>query len=138
MKKVSDNLKINVEVMDQEDVIVARQEIRQLMRGLGFSLMDQTRVVTAVSELARNIIVHAGQGRVEAYQVIDQHRIGISCIFTDEGPGIHDIQKAMEPGFSTANSMGIGLGGAKNLCNEFDIESALGKGTKVTITEWLK
>ena len=129
---------IEVRIANFENVILGRQKVREMMQEMGFSLLDQTRVVTAVSELARNIVIHAGSGVMRLRTVKKTDTAGIECVFEDQGPGIADAERALQKGFSTSNSLGLGLGGAKNLCREFDLRSRVGKGTKVTIREWLK
>ncbi len=125
-----------ISVASYEDVIVARQKVRELMNEMKFSLLDQTRVVTAVSELSRNIIVHAGKGEMTIIRYDQPGRKGFRCIFEDKGPGIADIDLAMKEGYSTTNSLGLGLSGSKKLCRNFSIESVRGKGTKIEIAEW--
>lgn len=124
-------------ITSDEDVILARRRVRMQAQEMGFSLLDQTMLVTAVSELARNIVVHAKKGRVSIFKAKVEDKTGLKVVFEDKGPGIPDIEKAMEEGFSTVGSMGIGLKGARRLVDEFDIKSLLGKGTTVTITKWL-
>lgn len=124
-------------IRSDEDVILVRQKVRSLSTEAGFSLLDQTRIVTAVSELARNIVVHAKEGKVYAIKAETEERKGLKIVFEDKGPGIPDIEKALAEGFSTVGSMGLGLIGAKRLVDEFDIKSAPGKGTTVTIIKWL-
>lgn len=138
MKQPISDPPIDVSISNFEDVILARQKVRELMQSMQFSLLDQTRVVTAVSELARNIVVHAKRGTMSARVMTENQKSGIRCIFEDQGPGIPDIDRAMQSGFSTSNSLGLGLSGARNLCSEFRIASTPGKGTTVTITEWKK
>lgn len=138
--KNSENNKECFEILisNYEDIILARQKIKALMQEIGFSVLAQTRIVTAVSELTRNIVVHAGQGSMAVYHTNRKRNTrGLKCVFKDQGPGIEDIEQAMKEGFSTSNSLGLGLGGSKRLCNEFHIESAEGKGTEITIIEWL-
>jgi serine/threonine-protein kinase RsbT len=103
---------------------------------MGFSTLDQTRIITAVSELARNIVVHAKSGKVLAFRVESAGKNGIKVVFEDKGQGIADIGKAMTDGFSSANSLGIGLKGARRLMDEFDLKSAPGLGTTVVVTKW--
>jgi serine/threonine-protein kinase RsbT len=136
MKDPSSDHPLDIILANYEDVILARQKARELMQAMGFSLLAQTRIVTAVSELARNIVVHAGQGLVTVKAMEKSDRKGIECVFQDKGPGIQNIEQAMSQGFSTSRSLGLGLGGAKKLCTEFDIQSTVGKGTQVTIREW--
>ncbi|MBF0202553.1 MAG: anti-sigma regulatory factor [Desulfamplus sp.] len=136
MKTESCKSDLTIPINSYEDVILARQRVRELMSRMKFSLLDQTRVVTAVSELSRNIIVHAGKGRMILKSYDEVGRRGFKCIFEDKGPGIADISMAMKEGFSTTRSLGLGLGGSKKLCSHFSIDSAPGKGTKVEIAEW--
>ena len=118
-----------------EDIILARQKVGEIAAGMGFSLLNQTRIVTAVSELARNIVVHARSGRMIVVKAVG--RTGITIRFEDEGPGIADIGRALEAGYSTANSLGLGLQGAKRLTDKMEIASSPGKGTTVVVTKWL-
>lgn len=125
-----------IDISNDEDVIFARQKVRLLTQEIGFSSLDQTRIITAVSELARNIVVHAKTGRVSAFRVDAAGRKGIKVVFEDKGQGIADIEKAMTDGFSSVHSLGIGLKGAKRLVDEFDLKSARGLGTTVVVTKW--
>ena len=113
-----------------------RHAVREQAVGHGFSLVEQTKVVTAASELARNIINYGGGGEVAVTVVTQGLRKGLKLAFSDQGPGIADIELAMKDGFTTGNGMGLGLGGAKRLSNEFAIESTVGAGTRVTIVRW--
>ena len=115
---------------------MVRQAVRQRAVDIGLSLVDQTKIVTAASELARNTIQHGGGGHVMMEVVSDGTRRGIRLTFTDQGPGIADIALAMKDGFSTGGGLGLGLSGAKRLSNEFSISSTPGAGTRVTITRW--
>lgn len=137
MENRSENKVGEVSIMSDEDVILARQRVRLQAQETGFSLLDQTKLVTAVSELARNIVVHAKEGKVSVFKTKAGDKTGLKVVFEDKGPGIPDIEKAMEEGFSTVGSIGIGLKGARRLVDEFDIKSFPGKGTTVTITKWL-
>jgi serine/threonine-protein kinase RsbT len=119
-----------------EDVVATRQLVRELALLLGFNLVDQTKVVTAASELARNVLQHGGGGTVTASALNDDHRRGLRLVFEDSGPGIADIPLAMKDGYTTGGGLGLGLGGAKRLSNEFEIESTPGTGTRVTIARW--
>ncbi|AGW14939.1 anti-sigma regulatory factor [Megalodesulfovibrio gigas] len=123
-----------VVICGYEDIILARQYARQAAQHMGFSVMDQTKIVTAVSELARNIVVHAGKGKMIATRRHD----ALVLRFQDNGPGIVDINKALSKGFSTTNSLGLGLSGAKALSDSFDIQSAQGQGTSITIAKYLR
>jgi serine/threonine-protein kinase RsbT len=119
-----------------EDIVVMRQRIREKAVALGLSLVDQTKVVTAASELGRNAILYGGGGRVEVDEVQDGGRRGLRLSFVDEGPGIADIEQALRDGYSSGTGLGLGLGGARRLSDQFTIESAPGRGTRVTITRW--
>lgn len=118
------------------DVTIARCGVRDLARELGFSVLDLTKVVTAASELARNVVVHGAGGNMSLEVVQDGARRGLRVIFSDDGPGIPDIGMAMRDGYSTAGGMGIGLPGARRLVNEFDLVSSATGGTRVTIVRW--
>lgn len=123
-------------IMSGEDIVRVRQAVRVRAVAAGFSLVEQTKLVTAASELARNTLDHGGGGsvQVEAVELID--RRGVRLTFIDSGPGIPDIARALQDGFTTGGGLGLGLGGAKRLTNEFSIESAPGQGTRVTIARW--
>ncbi len=118
------------------DIVKVRQLVRECSVSLGFSLVEQTKMVTAASELARNVLEHGGGGNVRIETVQNEIRKGIKLTFIDEGPGIPNIEDALKDGFSTGSGMGLGLGGAKRLTNDFEIESTPGRGTKVAITRW--
>jgi len=120
----------------ETDVVVVRQRVRAVMVDLGFGVVDQTKMVTAASELARNALVHGGGGEVHLESIRNGGNVGLRLTFEDRGPGISDVQVAMRDGYTTANGMGLGLGGAKRLVNDFDIVSKRGEGTRVTIARW--
>jgi serine/threonine-protein kinase RsbT len=119
-----------------EDVVAVRQLVRRWAIELGFNLVDQTKIVTAASELARNTLQHGGGGMVVIDSVDEIGRRGLRLTFEDNGPGIADVQLALKDGFTTGSGLGLGLGGARRLCNEFDIQSQPGAGTRVTIARW--
>jgi serine/threonine-protein kinase RsbT len=119
-----------------EHVVMVRQAVRQRAVELGFSLVDQTKIVTAASELARNTIQHGGGGHATVAVVLDGARKGVRLVFEDSGPGIADLTLAMKDGYSTGGGLGLGLSGAKRLSNEFSVTSAPGAGTRVEITRW--
>ena len=125
-----------LDVRTSEDVVRVRQEVRSRTAAAGFSLVDQTKVVTAASEIARNTIVHGGGGKLQVEIVSAPGKRGVRLTFEDEGPGIGDIKLAMQDGYSTGGGLGMGLPGSKRLSNEFYLESALGKGTKVVLLRW--
>jgi serine/threonine-protein kinase RsbT len=123
-------------IRSQEDIVRVRQETRETAIAQGLTLVDQTKLVTAASELARNTLDYGGGGEVEIARVEELPRKGVRLTFSDRGPGIPDVEAALRDGFTTGNGLGLGLGGARRLCNEFSIESAPGKGTRVTIARW--
>ncbi|HHS7812917.1 anti-sigma regulatory factor [Pseudomonas putida] len=123
---------INIE----QDVVLARQTARKLATECGMRLIDLTKMVTAVSELARNTMVYGGGGDMD-WQILDEdHKVGLRLTFRDEGPGIADIKLAMTDGWTSGSGMGLGLTGAKRLVEEFELDTAPGKGTRITITRW--
>lgn len=125
-----------LELATELDVVRARQEIRRLAQTLRFSLVDQTKLVTAASELARNTVTHGGGGSVQVEVLEDGIRRGLRLQFVDQGPGIADQGLAMTDGWTSGGGLGLGLSGAKRLCTEFELDSAPGRGTRVTIARW--
>jgi serine/threonine-protein kinase RsbT len=123
-------------VTTSHDVVKVRQLVRNRAAALGFSLVEQTKLITAASELARNMIDYGGGGRFELVTAMNGSRVGLRVSFIDEGPGISDIERALQDGFTTGRGLGLGLGGAKRLVNEFEIRSAAGAGTTIIITRW--
>ncbi|MEO6308624.1 MAG: anti-sigma regulatory factor [Nitrospiraceae bacterium] len=123
-------------IRSSDDIVKIRQITRELTLMQAFSLVDQTKMVTAASELARNVLEHGGGGdaRLEALQ--DGNRRGVRATFVDQGPGIPDLEKALKDGFTTRDGMGLGLSGSKRLTNEFEIHTEVGKGTSVMIARW--
>jgi serine/threonine-protein kinase RsbT len=119
-----------------EDIVRVRQAVRTWATELGFGLVDQTKIVTAASELARNALEHGGGGSVRLEALNNGSRRGLRLTFEDQGPGIADVELALTDGYTTAKSLGLGLGGAKRLVNEFEINSRVGEGTRVTIVRW--
>lgn len=122
-------------VASEPDVVVARRRVREVASETGLSLVDQTKLVTAASELARNTLIHGGGGTMQL-ESLNGPRVGIRLTFQDSGPGIPDVELALRDGFTTGAGLGLGLGGSKRLVNEFEIESKPGSGTKVSITRW--
>jgi len=123
-------------LQNSSDVVVARQKVRQWAIELKFSLVDQTKLVTAASELARNALDHGQGGQMTIEMMNGAPRDGLKLIFEDNGPGIPDIEAALKDGFTTGAGMGLGLGGSKRLVNDFSIQSEIGKGTKITVVRW--
>ena len=124
------------DVANRQDILNVRHAVRQAALSAGLSLVDQTKIVTAASELARNIIDHAGSGKVTVELLDDGLRRGVRAVFEDTGPGIPSIQDALRDGYTTGGGLGLGLGGAKRLSNEFEIESTPGVGTCIMILRW--
>jgi serine/threonine-protein kinase RsbT len=120
----------------EHDIVLARQQVRRLAQDSGFGLVDQTKMVTAASELARYALIYGGGGRMRWELLTDGARRGLRLHFIDEGPGIADLTKALTDGWTSGSGMGLGLSGAKRLVNEFEIETAPGRGTHVTVTRW--
>ncbi|HZS98436.1 MAG TPA: anti-sigma regulatory factor [Terriglobales bacterium] len=124
-----------VPVQSEPDVVAVRRRVRDASAKLGFSLVDQTKVVTAASELARNTIIYGGGGTMQL-DLLNGPRNGLRLIFEDKGPGIANIELALRDGFTTGGGLGLGLGGAKRLVSDFEISSRPGEGTRVSITRW--
>lgn len=119
-----------------EDVVRLRQAVRERAVAAGFSLVDQTKIVTAASEIGRNTVQYGGGGVARVSIVLNGTRRGVRLEFSDQGPGIADIRQALQDGFTTGTGLGLGLSGAKRLCDEFDIQSEPGKGTRVSLIRW--
>ena len=125
-----------MEIRASDHVVLVRQAVRKWAIDLGFSLVDQTKMITAASELARNALDYGGGGTVRLEALENGHRRGLRLTFEDHGPGIPDIDKALTDGYTTGKGLGMGLSGSKRLVNEFEIASRVGEGTRVTITRW--
>lgn len=123
-------------IRSADDIVKVRQITREWALMQAFSLVDQTKIVTAASELARNTLEHGGGGEVRVQALQEGARRGVRLTFTDQGPGIADLAKALRDGFTTGNGMGLGLSGSKRLVNDFDIRSEVDKGTTVLIARW--
>jgi len=126
----------HLDLLSESDIVRARQAVRQTALELRFSLVDQTKIVTAASELARNTVVHGGGGSMTIEKLSDGVKTGLRLSFSDEGPGIPDLKLALTDGWTSGTGLGLGLSGARRLSNEFEIESSPGRGTRVTITRW--
>ncbi|MBD1909067.1 MULTISPECIES: anti-sigma regulatory factor [unclassified Leptolyngbya] len=123
-------------IQSSADVVLVRQAVRQYAIEIGFGLVDQTKIVTAASELARNTLDYGGGGTVKLETLLEGTRRGVKLTFEDQGPGIPDVELALKDGFTTGGGLGMGLGGAKRLANQFEIESVVGEGTRVTLVRW--
>ena len=129
-----------VEIAGEDDIVRARQRARELARDLGFGAVDQSRIATAVSELARNVVRYATAGRGEASlrQLDEYGRLGLEVVVSDHGPGIPNVEEAMQAGFTSGKGLGMGLPGARRLMDEMEIDSVLGRGTTVVVRKWRK
>jgi serine/threonine-protein kinase RsbT len=125
-----------IEINSESDLIAVRKAARDISTYIGFSITDVTRIVTAVSELARNIYVYARTGFMTWQVIYDTNKAGIEFIFEDHGPGIADLDKVLEGGYSTGNGLGLGVSGAKRLMDDIKIDTVIGKGTKISIKKW--
>ncbi len=128
----SDTLPIRTE----QDIVSVRQQVRKLSVEISFSLVDQTKFVTAASEIARNTLIYGGGGDLKWQVVVDDNRKGLRLSFEDQGPGIPNLELAMMDGWTSGKGLGMGLSGTKRLVNDFELESQPGQGTRVTITRW--
>jgi serine/threonine-protein kinase RsbT len=127
-----------LEITSDQDVVRVRQLVRTIAVAVKLSLVDQTKLVTAASELARNTLVYGGGGSAEVARVDSGRRQGIRIVFQDQGPGIADLDLALTDGYTSGGGLGLGLSGARRLVDEFDIETAVGQGTTVTVTKWCR
>jgi serine/threonine-protein kinase RsbT len=123
-------------IRSQEDIVRVRQSTREAAVAQGFTLVDQTKLVTAASELARNTLDYGGGGEVEIARLNEPPRRGVRLVFSDKGPGIADVDLALKDGYTSGGGLGLGLGGARRLSNDFSITSKVGEGTQVTIARW--
>ena len=131
-----DDVEADVNIRTDGDIVTARRRGRILAEQSGFSSTEQVLITTAISELARNILLYARGGMIALKRVVNHERSGIMVVATDQGPGIPDVEKAMEPGYSTSSSLGLGLPGVKRLMDEMSIETTAGQGTTVIATKW--
>ena len=127
-----------VKILNEWDIVAARQVGRNVAKELGFGTVDQARITTTISELARNIYLYAGQGEIGIEKLWDNGRTGLRVIAEDKGQGISDIRRVMEDGYTTSGGLGAGLPGVKRLMDEFEIDSEVGVGTKITTTKWIR
>lgn len=128
---------VQISIRHDADIVMVRQQARLLAKELGFSASDMTLIATALSELARNIVEYAQQGEIILSQIKKNDKRGLAIIARDSGPGIADIERAMQDGYSTGNGLGLGLPGTKRLMDEFEIASCLGEGTTIKATKWI-
>jgi len=133
---MSETKRETLPLRNSNDVVMARQKVRLWATELRFTLVDQTKLVTAASELARNTVDHGRGGSMTIEQIGAGARVGLRLIFEDQGPGIPNVEMALKDGFTTGNGMGLGLGGSKRLVNDFSIETTPGKGTRITAVRW--
>ncbi len=124
------------QIRTSEDVVAVRQIVREWSLAAGLGLVDQTKIVTAASELARNQLDYGGGGTMTIEAVNDGPRRGVRLVFEDQGPGIPDVEQALRDGYTSGSGLGLGLGGAKRLASEFHIDSRVGEGTRITIARW--
>ncbi|MFJ7827171.1 anti-sigma regulatory factor [Psychrobacillus sp. NPDC096623] len=132
------NLGSSVDIITEWDIVAARQLGRNEAKDVGFGTVDQARITTAISELARNIYLYAGKGKIEIKQITEGNLRGLLVIAADKGPGIPDVRKVMEDGFTTSGGLGAGLPGVKRLMDDFKIETVLGEGTTISATKLLR
>ena len=123
-------------LLSEQDIVMSRQTVRKLTQQISFSLVDQTKMITAASELSRNTVVYGGGGEMRWQVVANGTKTGLRLAFEDKGPGIPDLALALTDGWTSGKGLGVGLSGSKRLVNEFDIRTAVGEGTCVTITRW--
>lgn len=132
------NLRSSVDIITEWDIVAARQLGRNEAKDVGFGTVDQARITTAISELARNIYLYAGKGNIEIKQITEGNLKGLLVIASDKGPGIADVRKVMEDGYTTSGGLGAGLPGVKRLMDNFKIETVVGEGTVITATKWMR
>lgn len=126
------------EIASAADVVRVRQSVRTIAQKAALSIVDQTKIVTAASELARNTLVHGGGGGAKIELLVEGERCGLRASFFDSGPGIADVQLAMKEGYTSGNGLGLGLSGSRRLVDDFNIETAVGEGTRVTVIKWAR
>lgn len=127
-----------VRIESEVDIVTARQQGREMAAGLGFSRSEEVLIATAISEVARNILLYAKVGEIIIEIAAAEGRRGLLIVARDEGPGIADVRKAMQDGYSTSRGLGLGLPGSRRLMDEFDIDSQVGKGTTITMKKWVR
>ncbi len=125
-----------VQIRSDNDIVATRRTVRAVAQSLGFGITDVTRIVTATSELARNVVLYAGSGVMRWRELGMNGRVGVELTLEDNGPGIADIEQVMQEGYTTSGGLGLGLPGTKRLMDEFEIASEIGKGTRITVRKW--
>jgi serine/threonine-protein kinase RsbT len=125
-----------VQIRSDNDIVVSRRTVREVAQSLGFGITDVTRIVTATSELARNIVLYAGSGVMRWSELGISGRVGVELTLEDNGPGIANIEQVMQEGYTTSGGLGLALPGSKRLMDEFEIASEIGKGTRITVRKW--
>jgi serine/threonine-protein kinase RsbT len=123
-------------IRSESDIVTTRRTVREVAQGLGFGITDVTRIVTATSELARNVVLYAGSGVIRWRELGISSQVGVELTLEDNGPGIADIEQVMQEGYTTSGGLGLGLPGTKRLMDEFEIASEVGKGTRITVRKW--
>jgi len=123
-------------IRSESDIVTTRRTVREVAQGLGFGFTDVTRIVTATSELARNVVLYAGSGVIRWRELGISGKVGVELTLEDNGPGITNIEQAMQEGYTTSGGLGLGLPGTKRLMDEFEIASEVGKGTRITVRKW--
>lgn len=126
----------SIPLRSEHDIVMCRQQVRKLTQEMKFSLVDQTKMITAASELSRNALIYGGGGQMRWEQLSKGGKSGLRLFFEDEGPGIPDLDLALTDGWTSGKGLGVGLSGSRRLVNEFDIQTGVGQGTCVTITRW--
>lgn len=132
------SIESSVDIITEWDIVAARQLGRNEAKEVGFGTVDQARITTAISELARNIYLYAGKGKITIERLTDGAMRGLTIIAADQGPGIPDLRKVMEDGYTTSGGLGAGMPGVKRLMDEFKVETEVGQGTTITATKWLR
>lgn len=132
------SIESSVDIITEWDIVAARQLGRNEAKEIGFGTVDQARITTAISELARNIYLYAGKGKITIERIMDGTMKGLIIIAADQGPGIPDLRKVMEDGYTTSGGLGAGMPGVKRLMDDFKVETEVGKGTTITATKWLR
>ena len=125
-----------ISIRSESDIVTTRRAVRAVAQALGFGITDVTRIVTATSELARNVVLYAGSGVIRWRELVRSGSVGVELTLEDNGPGIASIEQVMQEGYTTSGGLGLGLPGTKRLMDEFEIDSEVGKGTRITVRKW--